>query len=671
MFKNETLQSNVFASFLIISLIVVGHFFVDGPNIVSVMWPAFGVACIYYYFYGKRILLTVVLSVLTANVVMVILLTDQVTLVDILMRFASTLATTIELLLFKKIYANFKKYDYKSTKSIAGFLFAGFIATFVGATFISVLIRLAFGDSVVITNVIIRWMIGDLTGLIVFGSLLYCILKEKEHFQLSILPILFNVAFLFFSHILFSGILGELNFSTYGYLFILFFIAGILWFNHTMTFLMTLEFLLFYQFLYIDVTLSGISEYDLSLVIIQLNIFLITLVSVSIILKGFYDRAIKNAKLHKQKSLELEAIFSSTYKFFNIGEQVLSKQLTLNEQYLKNMFDIAITIFQKYDAASCYIKKEGKIFFVDAIGYDLTELNKINLDYDKFTIDNDKTLYLVDTDMIDPATLNLEYEPYYSKVSTVRESICIGIRMENDIAGGITLDLSKDSKEHYTKQDIKSLESFQKYMNAFYAQSITNVKNQNIISNVVHTLIATLELYDNYTGDHSEDVAILAVEIGERMHLSKDQLTNLYWAGICHDIGKIGISQDIINKPDKLTKEEYEEVKKHADYSYRLLNQNEELKEVAKIVRHHHEWYNGEGYPDHLTHKDTPIESQILMVSDSICSMATKRPYNKIKTDQEIIEELLRYSKIQFNPRIVDHAIILINQHRIDQFREE
>lgn len=661
----------MFASFLIIFLIVVGHFFVDGPNIVSVMWPAFGVACIYYYFYGKPILPTIALSVLIANIVMVILPNEQVTVIDILMRFASTLTTIIEILIFKKIYEKFKMFDYKSTKSILGFLLAGLIASLVGAAFISVLTRLAFGDSIIITNVLIRSMIGDVTGLIVFGSLLYCILKEKEHFQLSILPILFNIGFLFFSYILFAELLGELNFSSYGYLFILLFIAGILWFNHTMTFLMALEFLLFYQFLYIDVTLSSLSAYDLSLVIIQLNIFLITLVSVSIILKGFYDRAIKNAKLHKLKSLELEAIFSSTYKFFDIGEQVLRKQLTLNEQYLKNMFDIAITIFQKYDAASCYIKKEGNIFFVDAKGYDLTELNKVNLAYDKFTIDNDKALYLVDTDMVDPATLNVEYEPYYSKVSTVRESICIGIRMENDIAGGITLDLNKDSKDQYTKEDIKSLQAFQKYMNAFYAQSITNVKNQNIISNVVHTLISTLELYDNYTGDHSEDVAILAVEIGERMHLTKEQLTNLYWAGICHDIGKIGISQDIINKPDKLTKEEYEEVKKHADYSYRLLSQNEELMDVAKIVRHHHEWYNGEGYPDKLTHHETPIESQILMISDSICSMATKRPYNKIKTDEEIIQELLRYSKIQFHPKIVDHAITLINQHRIDQFREE
>lgn len=142
-------------------------------------------------------------------------------------------------------------------------------------------------------------------------------------------------------------------------------------------------------------------------------------------------------------------------------------------------------------------------------------------------------------------------------------------------------------------------------------------------------IVMMLSQKDAYTAEHSKDVAKYALIIAEQLHYSKKQLKLLNKAGYLHDIGKIGISESILNKPDKLTPEEYAEIKKHSTIGYEIVSQFPNLKEVAVIVKYHHELLDGSGYPDGLKGHEIPPAAQILAVADVFSALTTDRPYRK------------------------------------------
>jgi HD-GYP domain-containing protein (c-di-GMP phosphodiesterase class II) len=187
-------------------------------------------------------------------------------------------------------------------------------------------------------------------------------------------------------------------------------------------------------------------------------------------------------------------------------------------------------------------------------------------------------------------------------------------------------------------------------------------------NDIVLSLIRTLELFDQYTGGHSEEVAFLSNEIAKRCGLDEQETHDIYWAGVVHDIGKVGIDSSIINKPSKLSLEEYEKVKDHSIFGFEILNKAEDLKTIAILVKHHHEWWNGAGYPSGLEGEAIPIGSQIISVCDAVSTMAKKRPYTIVKTSREIIEELEMYSGVQFSPLPTKHMIKFIKDGYLDEF---
>jgi len=142
-------------------------------------------------------------------------------------------------------------------------------------------------------------------------------------------------------------------------------------------------------------------------------------------------------------------------------------------------------------------------------------------------------------------------------------------------------------------------------------------------------IVMLLSKKDAYTAEHSTDVAKYAKMIASSIGMTKKQQNILEKAGYLHDIGKIGISETILNKTGKLEKEEFEEIKKHSTIGYEIVSQFPNLNEVAIIVKHHHELLNGSGYPDGLKGDEIPFSSQILAVADVFSAMTTDRPYRK------------------------------------------
>jgi putative nucleotidyltransferase with HDIG domain len=175
------------------------------------------------------------------------------------------------------------------------------------------------------------------------------------------------------------------------------------------------------------------------------------------------------------------------------------------------------------------------------------------------------------------------------------------------------------------------------------------------------SLVLALESKDIYTAGHSERVADITSDIAKAIGMDKWDIEYLHIAAHLHDIGKIGIPDGILLKSGPLTKAEYEVVKQHSSIGYKILKDVKGLEDIAKIIRHHHERFDGKGYPDGLKGKDIPLGSRIIALADSFDAMTRPRPYRKAKTEQEALKEIAENRGTQFDLELADAFLSTYN----------
>jgi len=172
--------------------------------------------------------------------------------------------------------------------------------------------------------------------------------------------------------------------------------------------------------------------------------------------------------------------------------------------------------------------------------------------------------------------------------------------------------------------------------------------------NTIASLILTEEAKDTYVRGHSKRVMQGAVAIADKMGLSAGEKRTLRRAGILHDIGKLGISDAILQKPGKLDDNEWRIIRKHPQMAIDILGPLEFLEKEKIIIYHHHERYDGGGYPDGLRGEDIPLGSRILAVADTFDAMNSIRSYRNSLPKQDILAEMKRVAGTQLDPKIVD-----------------
>lgn len=170
----------------------------------------------------------------------------------------------------------------------------------------------------------------------------------------------------------------------------------------------------------------------------------------------------------------------------------------------------------------------------------------------------------------------------------------------------------------------------------------------------LQALVAAIEIKDRYSKGHSSGVAFYAAMIGKELHLSKSELQDLVIAGILHDIGKIGISDEILKKEGALSGEEYESMKVHSLNAVKILEPIGLSQRILSAILHHHERWDGSGYPKGLSGESIPLYSRIVTIADTIDAMTSPRPYHKTFTLSEAREEVERCKGKQFDPELVD-----------------
>lgn len=199
--------------------------------------------------------------------------------------------------------------------------------------------------------------------------------------------------------------------------------------------------------------------------------------------------------------------------------------------------------------------------------------------------------------------------------------------------------------------------------------SVPTLPHTISLHSAVDMILTTLDVRDASTFEHSHRVAGLAELMGETMGLPEEQMRNIHYAAHLHDIGKIGVSGTVLNKPGALTKSERLEIQSHSVLGETILKKTPDLAHLAKIVRHHHERWDGKGYPDKLSGYDIPLESRIIGLVDAFDAMTSDRVYRQGKSDEWGMEEIKAHRGTQFCPDCVDVFLTLRSKLKLKRYR--
>lgn len=251
-----------------------------------------------------------------------------------------------------------------------------------------------------------------------------------------------------------------------------------------------------------------------------------------------------------------------------------------------------------------------------------------------------------------------EVRDYFAgdEVGSVSSFLAVPVKIRSKITG-FAFAYTTDPKRRFTEGQRKTLSLLANQAGAAVETARLYEDLKRAFSETIQGLCKALEAKDPYTRGHSERVSKYARMIAHAIRLPENEVEKIRQAALFHDIGKIGMKQETLNKPDTLTDEELEQFREHPLKSKQILEPIHFLKDIVPMVYHHHEWYNGEGYPDGLKGEEIPLGARIICIADSYGVMTEDRVYRKALTREAAVQELRRCSGTQFDPHLVEAFI--------------
>lgn len=196
-------------------------------------------------------------------------------------------------------------------------------------------------------------------------------------------------------------------------------------------------------------------------------------------------------------------------------------------------------------------------------------------------------------------------------------------------------------------------------------------ENERLFLHVVASLAEAIDAKDTYTNGHSGRVAEYSREIAARSGYGKDKQNDIYMMGLLHDVGKIGIPDAVINKPARLTDEEFEIIKTHPALGAKILENIKEMPSLARGAKWHHEKYDGSGYPDKLVGEDIPVEARIIAVADAYDAMTSHRSYRSPLPQDVVRQEIIKGKGTQFDPEFADIMLAMMEDDPEYRMKEQ
>jgi diguanylate cyclase (GGDEF)-like protein/PAS domain S-box-containing protein len=213
-----------------------------------------------------------------------------------------------------------------------------------------------------------------------------------------------------------------------------------------------------------------------------------------------------------------------------------------------------------------------------------------------------------------------------------------------------------------TKEDESLKEIYTNSENRMYKNKL--FKSSNIKGNMVSTILNTIYQSNPREKLHSNNVSILCEKMGEALNLNEEMKTDLKVSGLLHDIGKVAVNKNILNKVEKLNSKDWEEIKNHCDIGYRILSTVNNLSSIAEYILYHHERWDGEGYPKGISKKEIPYVSRILAVCNAYDAMTRDEPYRKALTKEKALKEIEENAGTQFDPNIAEVFVAEMKKYK-------
>jgi putative nucleotidyltransferase with HDIG domain len=327
----------------------------------------------------------------------------------------------------------------------------------------------------------------------------------------------------------------------------------------------------------------------------------------------------------------------------------------LNERDFLDLFlKKTLDIIDEADYGTISMIEDGEWKFMATVGHDLNILSKLRLKAEKIHLK--KTVEIVDGlyDNYDKDFSQSDANLLRKAVKPFKQSLVLPFYIEGEFVGNLSLDIAKENSQVFSEDTKSMLNSISKIASSYLELKKSAKNKQEFQTNIVLSLVKAIEYYDPYTRGHSERVATYSAMLAKKLGLSKEIINKIYWASLVHDVGKIFVTRAVLNKVSFLTPEEFNEIKKHSEKGEEILKETKGMSEISKIVRYHHERWDGSGYPDGLKGEAIPLESRIIALGDSFDAMTSDRPYRKRMSLEEAYEDIRSYKDTFYEASLVD-----------------
>jgi len=356
---------------------------------------------------------------------------------------------------------------------------------------------------------------------------------------------------------------------------------------------------------------------------------------------------IENAYLFEQSSVR-------AHQFENLAELSAILNSNLDTKKVRTAAIEAITRLLNCEVGSLLMVDHGKkeLYFEVALGEKGDLLKEIRLKMGEgiagWVAEKGEPVLITDTSKDERWASRVDRK---SKFQT-RNMVCVPVTSHDKIIGVLQA-INKKGNKLFDQRDLELLCALANPVAIAVENAGLYEEQREMFLETAEALAEAIEKRDLYTGGHTKRVSKYSMAICKYMKMDDEVADRLLLASILHDIGKIGISEDVLNKKGKLTDEEFDEMKKHPQYGYDILRHITRMDKVMPGMRGHHERYDGKGYPDGLKGEKIPLLARVIAVADTFDAMTTDRPYRKALSDQQAIKELKKYKGLQFDAKVV------------------
>ncbi len=654
----------LFAFFATVGVTFLTVAFLHEHSLVPLFNPTIGVVFGLFLYYGRKVFPSLVSGFLIAHILMYLLLAQREVPFALASGFVFSLILIVELMVGYTLARRFLPSDFEHDmrfKHGVHFYLIALLMGLLAASTASFIYHFLGSNGVNFTEIFLTvgfshfLSLSTIAPLVYFSSPAYTEKKPLNEMMICAGFVLLFVAALLFS---FQDA-STFVFFRHNYILVVFFIIAAVKFSFLTQLIMMAALILIGIFWHVDSSASLGSFYIETYTLIGLAHVSVIL---SLIIKWFLDTQNRAHASLESTNRNLDTTLSYTQTILQLSKDIVSEK-TGEESLSEKTFSLIQNVFDDADAHFSYLVRQGVFTHFGSNLYEEDSIPWLYELHDEKIMKNETVHVIEDVFKQLEDTYGRPYVNLQREKAVLKARIYLTFKFSQKEWMVVGLDYHRPLQIHKRdRESINRMRQITTLLNRLFAKHFSLRQSLKLKKDIVLALARTLDLYDKYTKGHSETVANIASRVGKALGVGTNELEDLYWAGILHDIGKLGVKHDVLNSKDRLSDEEYKEIKKHVDKGYGVLNDSDALKKASKMMRDHHERVDGKGYPQGLRDEDISLGGKILSVADAIATMSSDRPYQPRKSDGDIIKELHRCKGTQFSADVTDAAIRLIRE---------